>query len=74
MNIKKIIIVGGGTAGWMTATTLIKFFPDKNISLIESPTIPTVGVGESTLGAIRVLSLQIFIKKVRRFIILLETL
>ena len=53
MNIKKIIIVGGGTAGWMTATTLIKFFPDKNISLIESPTIPTVGVGESTLGAIR---------------------
>ena len=53
MDIKKIIIVGGGTAGWMTATTLIKFFPNKNISLIESPTIPTVGVGESTLGSIR---------------------
>ncbi len=53
MAINKIIIVGGGSAGWMTATTLIKFFPKKDISLIESPTISTVGVGESTLGAIR---------------------
>jgi len=51
--IHKIIIIGGGTAGWMTASTLIKFFPDKKISLIESPTIPTVGVGESTLATIR---------------------
>ena len=34
----KIIIVGGGTAGWMTAATLIKFFPNKNflkISVLE---------------------------------------
>ena len=50
--IKKIIIVGGGTAGWMTAATLSKFFSDKEIVLIESPNIPTVGVGESTLGQI----------------------
>src|SRR5210317_565419 len=50
---KKIMIVGGGSAGWMTAATLIKCFPEKSITLIESPNIPTVGVGESTLGKIR---------------------
>ncbi len=47
-----IIILGGGSAGWMTAATLIKIFPNKKIFLIESPNIPTVGVGESTLGYI----------------------
>ena len=50
---KDIIIVGGGSAGWMTAATLIKAFPNKNITLIESKNIPTVGVGESTLGKIQ---------------------
>lgn len=49
----KIIIVGGGSAGWMSAATLIKAFPNKDITLIESPNIPTVGVGESTIGQIR---------------------
>ena len=48
-----IIIVGGGSAGWMTASTLLKAFPNKNISLIESPNIATVGVGESTIQGIR---------------------
>ena len=52
MDNKKIIIVGGGSAGAMTAYSLKKFFPDKNITIIESKTIPTVGVGESTLGRI----------------------
>ena len=52
-QIKKICIVGGGSAGWMTASTLIKAFPTKKISLIESPKIPIIGVGESTIGAIR---------------------
>jgi tryptophan halogenase len=51
-----ILIVGGGSAGWMTAATLIKEFPEKNISLIESPNISTVGVGESTIGGIRLWS------------------
>lgn len=48
----KIIIVGGGSAGWMTATTLKKFHPNKEIILIESPNTPTIGVGESTIGQI----------------------
>lgn len=47
------MIVGGGSAGWMTASTLIKEFPDKKIALIESPEIATIGVGESTLGSVR---------------------
>ena len=53
MKVDSITIVGGGSAGWMAAATLIKCFPNKKITLIESPNIPTVGVGESTLGWIR---------------------
>lgn len=49
---KNIIIVGGGSAGWMSAATLIRAFPDKNITVIESPDVSTIGVGESTLGHI----------------------
>lgn len=52
MKIKKIVVVGGGSAGWMTAAILIKSFPDKDISVIESPDIPRVGVGESTYDGI----------------------
>lgn len=51
-QINKIVIVGGGSAGWMSAATMIKCFPEKEIILIESPGIPTVGVGESTIGGI----------------------
>ena len=52
-NVKSIIVLGGGSAGWMTASTLIKQFPDKEIIVIESPNTPTVGVGESTIGGIK---------------------
>jgi hypothetical protein len=51
-QIDKIVIVGGGSSGWMTAASLIKNFPEKDITLIESSDIPTVGVGESTIGSI----------------------
>lgn len=50
--IQKIVIVGGGSAGWMSAAMLVKAFPDKDITLIESPSVPTVGVGESTIAQI----------------------
>ena len=52
MNTENIVIVGGGSAGWMTATTLLECFPEMKITLIESPDIATVGVGESTIGSI----------------------
>lgn len=49
-KLEKIVIVGGGSAGWMSAAALIKSFPEKEIIVIESPDVPSVGVGESTLG------------------------
>src|SRR2546423_4142405 len=55
-NIRSIVIVGGGTAGWLAALTLIKRFPTPShgsVVLVESPNIPTIGVGESTIPFIR---------------------
>jgi len=44
---KTLTIVGGGTAGWFAAAWLSKFHPDVTITLIESPNIPKIGVGET---------------------------
>lgn len=52
MQIRNVLIVGGGTAGWMTAAALLKLCPHINVSLIENPDHPVIGVGESTLGQI----------------------
>lgn len=52
MKVQSVLIVGGGSAGWMTAAALSKCFPQYKITLIESSKIGTVGVGESTLGQI----------------------
>jgi len=49
MQINSVIIVGGGTSGWFTASALNKHCPEIDVTLIESPTVHTVGVGESTL-------------------------
>ena len=50
--VNRIVVVGGGSAGWMSAAALVKAFPEKEIIVIESPNVPIVGVGESTLGGI----------------------
>lgn len=43
----KIVIVGGGTAGWMAAGYFSKYYGGEDITVIESPIIPKIGVGES---------------------------
>ena len=52
----KVVIAGGGTAGWMAAATLAKLFKGRlAVTLVESDEIATVGVGEATVAKIKIL-------------------
>ena len=49
-KVKKLVIAGGGTAGWMAAAAMSKTFGDTlDITLVESEQIGTIGVGEATI-------------------------
>jgi len=57
-HIDQVVIVGGGTAGWLTAAKLAKHLNSKDpssvqVTLVESPDIPTIGVGEGTWPTMR---------------------
>lgn len=49
--VNSVLVVGGGTAGWMAATFLATHFQNtgRKVTLIESSAIPTIGVGEATV-------------------------
>ncbi|MBU2924835.1 tryptophan 7-halogenase [Colwellia sp. 1_MG-2023] len=52
--LKSYVIVGGGTAGWISAAVLSRALTNtkSNITIIESPNVPTIGVGEATIPSI----------------------
>ena len=55
-KINKVVILGGGTAGWMSAAMIKKLLGSVvEVELIESETIGTVGVGEATIPPIQVI-------------------
>jgi len=56
--VNQVVIVGGGTAGWMTAAYLSQelgtYLPDGvKITLVEASDVPTIGVGEGTFPSLR---------------------
>lgn len=49
----KIVIIGGGTGGWLCAARIKQKLPLADVSLVESPNVPSLGVGESVVPPLR---------------------
>ncbi|SEM98543.1 Tryptophan halogenase [Sphingomonas gellani] len=49
----RIVILGGGTAGWMAACLMARAWPASAITVVEAPDIPIVGVGEGSTPQLR---------------------
>src|SRR5688572_30123528 len=45
---RRVVVLGGGTAGYFAALGIRRWFPDIEITLVESSKIPIIGVGEAT--------------------------
>jgi len=45
--IKKIVVVGAGTSGWLTASAIQRNNPDLEVTVVHDSSIPTIGVGET---------------------------
>ena len=48
-----VVIVGGGTAGWLSAGMIASKNPDVQVTLVESPEVKNLGVGEGTWPTMR---------------------
>src|SRR5262245_14359038 len=55
--IKRVVVLGGGTSGWLSACYLQRILalqvPDATVTLIESEDIGIIGVGEATLNDLK---------------------
>ena len=56
--VRKIVVVGGGTAGWLTAAVIAARHKSRmpagfSVTLVESPNTPIIGVGEGTWPTLR---------------------
>jgi hypothetical protein len=52
-TVEHIVVVGGGSAGWLSAAVIAAEHPHLRVTLVESPGVPPIGVGEGTWPSMR---------------------